>query len=206
MAQDKESIQSVFAWASSNAITSAFAEGTIFLGYPFLATLAGRPEYRVITETMASEMTREWIEFKSKSGEDKTEKIKELQEFMVEFNCQEIARKAAEGDGFFGRGHIFVDTGDGKDEDELKTSIGDGRSDTSKSKVTKDKLVGFRNVEAMWCYPTDYNANNPLDPTWYKPQIWIVMGKSIHATRLLTLVSREVPDILKVPAFDFGRL
>ena len=34
---------------------------------------------------------------------------------------------------------------------------------------------------------------------------WFVMGKSVHATRFLTIVAREVPDILK-PAYGFGGL
>ena len=40
---------------------------------------------------------------------------------------------------------------------------------------------------------------------WYKPSNWFVMGKGISATRLLTFVGREVPDILK-PAYSFGGL
>ncbi|HUW45152.1 MAG TPA: hypothetical protein VMW50_05080, partial [Dehalococcoidia bacterium] len=42
-------------WAMQNAL---FAEGQAFLGYPYLAELSQRPEYRIISETWAQEMTR----------------------------------------------------------------------------------------------------------------------------------------------------
>jgi uncharacterized protein len=45
-------------------------EGLIFLGYPYLAELAQRPEYRVISETIADDATRKWIDFDVKGAED----------------------------------------------------------------------------------------------------------------------------------------
>jgi hypothetical protein len=44
---------------------------------------------------------------------------------------------------------------------------------------------------------------NPLAPDFYRPQTWYVLDKEIHYTRFMTLVSRQVPDLLK-PAFQFG--
>jgi phage-related protein (TIGR01555 family) len=57
----------------------------------------------------------------------------------------------------------------------------------------------------VWCYPQRYNTTDPLSADWYRPAAWIVMGKQIHHTRLLTFVGREVPDLLK-PAYSFGGL
>ena len=42
------------AWAQSQM----WGEGLFFPGYPYLAELAQRPEYRNIVETIAEEMTR----------------------------------------------------------------------------------------------------------------------------------------------------
>ncbi|WP_163360700.1 anti-CBASS protein Acb1 family protein, partial [Klebsiella aerogenes] len=50
-----------------------------------------------------------------------------------------------------------------------------------------------------------YNTTNPLAADWYKPALWYVQGRPVHATRLLTFVGREVPDLLK-PAYSFGGL
>jgi phage-related protein (TIGR01555 family) len=211
LAQDEESfagslVPGALAWAASNQISSAFAEGTAFLGYPYLSVLAQRAEYRVVTETIAGEMTREWIEFESVStDDDKTDRIKELEDAQKAYDVQKAFRKGAEGDGFFGRGHIYLDTGDTDDRDELRLPIGNGRNRMSRAKIGKSKLKALRPVEAVWCYPTSYNSNDPLSDDWFRPNTWNCMGKELHRTRLLTLVGREVPDLLK-PAYSFGGL
>src|ERR1700692_4517781 len=137
LAQDEAFPNAAFAWAAQNSINSAFAEGVTFLGYAYLSALAQRPEYRVISETIASEMTREWIELKSTGEDDKTDKIKALVDAIEALGVREVVREAIEGDGFFGRGHIYLDTGDTDDRDELKKSIGDGRDFASRLKVGK---------------------------------------------------------------------
>jgi hypothetical protein len=48
-----------------------------------------------------------------------------------------------------------------------------------------------------------YNSLDPLSPEWYRPETWFVMSKEVHKTRLLTFISRQVPDLLK-PAYMFG--
>ena len=65
--------------------------------------------------------------------------------------------------------------------------------------------MALRTIEPIWCYPTTYNAMNPLISTWYEPQVWYVMGTEIHRSRLLSFIGRPVPDILK-PAYAFGGL
>ena len=74
-----------FGWGATqygNALAAIGAQGLEFLGYPFLSELAQRPEYRIISETIATEMTRKWIKFEGTGDEDKTEKIKDLTDFM----------------------------------------------------------------------------------------------------------------------------
>ena len=113
-------------------------------------------------------------------------------------------------DGFFGRSHLYLDFGEDLDKSEsmteLKTPIGDGRDDISRGKVSPNKpLKAVRPIEAVWCYPTTYNAVQPLRDDWYNPQVWYVMGSEIHKSRLPVFVGRPVPDLLK-PAYSFGGL
>ena len=67
------------AWAQG-VFSSLGAEGLLFLGYPYLSELAQRPEYRVISETIADDATRKWIDFEvtgkenEESGADKEKK------------------------------------------------------------------------------------------------------------------------------------
>jgi len=195
------------AWANSFAINGFWTEGITFLGYAYLSELAQRPEYRVISETIATEMTREWIEFTSTASDDddKEERIKELEEEFNRLNVAAMFTRATQQDGFFGRGHIYVDTGDTDDPTELQQSIGDGWDKLSRAKLSKKPIKALRTVEAVWCYPTSYNSNDPLKDNWYRPDSWYVQAKIVHSSRLITLIGREVPDLLK-PTYSFGGL
>lgn len=190
-------------WAALAA--QQYSEGLAFLGYPALAQLAQRPEYRKISETIATEMTRKWIVIQASGDKDKTGKVNKITEAFKRLNVQEVFREAALQDGFFGRSHVYIDLGTSEDRTELTTPIGDGHNDISKAKVGKGALKRLRNVEAVWCSTSNYNAMDPLAPDFYRPSAWYVQGKEIHASRLLTFVGRPVPDLLK-PAYAFGGL
>lgn len=193
------------AWAQG-AIGSMIEEGMVFLGYPMLAEFAQRPEYRRISETIATEMTRKGIELQAAGDEDKTDKLKELDDELKRLNLMGALRTAAMHDGFFGRGHLYLDLGTTDDPDELKTPLrADKTGKITKAKIAKGSLRAIKPVEPVWCYPSAYNASDPLADNWYKADTWFVMGKEIHSSRLLTFIGREVPDILK-PAYSFGGL
>lgn len=191
-------VDSFLSYASLSAV---FAEGLQFMGYPYLAELTQRPEYRRPAEILAKEMTRKWIRFQGTGDTDKSDRIKELEAEMKRLRVKDLIYKAVENDGFFGRSQIYLDMGvDFDDRDELRSPLL-----LSSRKVRKNSIKRLTLVEPMWTYPNLYNANNPLDPTFFKPQTWFVMGMELHHTRLLTFVSREVPDMLK-PAYAFGGL
>ena len=208
LAQD-DMIAGTMGWASTDQVAAVYNEGLVFLGYSYLAVLSQRPEYRVVTEVISTEMTREWIEIKVASGdESKNEKVKFIEDELDRLDIRASFRKVCELDGFFGRGHLYLDTGMTDDSDELKTDIGNGRSQLSKLKIgmgKRQKLIGVRSVEATWAYPTNYESIDPLKREWYKPKTWYVMSREIHRSRFLSFVGREVPDILK-PAYAFGGL
>lgn len=140
-------------------------------------------------------------------SDDKADKIKELNDELDRLKVRDAFCKCASYDGFMGRSHLYLDTGDTDNRDELKTPIGNGRSPESMAKF-KGKtgfLKAVRPVEAVWVYPTNYNSSDPLSEEWYNPSSWFVLGKEIHKSRLLRFVGREVPDLLK-PAYSFGGL
>lgn len=170
--------------------------GTGFIGYPRLAELAQISEYRSVSETTANEMTRQWIEIKSVGEEDNSEAIKQIEECCERLNVRDVFRKAVETDGLFGRGQILVQIKghDGKLANPLLL--------TEKT-IAKGSLKALVNIEPMWTTPAPYNAVDPTLPDFYKPKAWYVMAQEIHASRLFTLISRPVPDMLK-PAYNFG--
>lgn len=179
-----------------------------FPGYSNLAVQAQKPEFRRITEVIASEMTRNWIRVTGSQEDTKGEKVAEITAALDRFGVREVFKQMMEHDGFFGCGHVYIDVklpgGNGQaawsSDDELQTPLM-----ITPAKIEKGSLIGFTNVEPNWCYPYLYNSDNPLNPTFYKPQSWFVMAKLVHASRLMTMITRPVPDILK-PAYNFGGL
>lgn len=188
------------AWAQSQL----WGEGLYFPGYPYLAELSQRPEYRNIVETVAEEMTRKWIKILSTGESDKTDKIKKLENAMREFDLRGAFRRAIEIDGFMGMGMIYPDlAGIGNklvsdDLDELVTPLV-----ISPAKIGRHSLRGFVVIDPTWVSPQFYNSINPLKDDFFKPESWYVMGRRTHASRLLIIRSREVPDLLKA-AYNFG--
>lgn len=205
----------VLSWAQNNPYGLAYSQGYTFLGYQALAEMAQVPEYRIISEVIATDMTRKWIKVQSAKdekdrekggkGDGNADKIKELEDEFVRLKVQECFREIAEHDGFFGRAHLYIDTGDTDDRKELQLPIANADGDLLEAKVQKGSVKALRVVEPVWCYPSNYNANNPLKADWYNPLMWFCMGTELHRSRLLTFVGREVPDLLK-PAFSFGGL
>ncbi|CAL8479615.1 conserved protein of unknown function (plasmid) [Caballeronia sp. S22] len=187
-----------FRWALSG-LSDAFSEGLGFLGYPYLAELTQRPEYRRPAEILAKEMTRKWIRLHGTGDDDKSEKIAAIDAEMKRLGAQAAFRKTAEQDGFFGRAQIFLDTGDDPPEEFVAPLA------NSTARIGIGNLKGLRIVEPIWTYPGVYNSTDPLRGDFYQPQTWFVMNRQVHASRLLTLVSRPVPDMLK-PTYAFGGL
>ena len=179
-----------------------------FPGYPYLAQLAQLPEYRRMVSVIAEEMTRKWIKVKAAGDgdESKAERVALLVAAMERYKVQDVFRLAIEHDGFFGRGQIYIDVRSPlglsawTDREELQSKLF-----VSNKKITPGSLVGFRVIEPVWTYPGIYNADNPLSDDFYKPAEWYVMGKTVHSSRMLDLVSRPVPDMLKA-AYNFGGL
>lgn len=201
MAMDSTTyVAATSAWAMAGVVNYGDCAGLVFPGYPALAQMSLRPEYRRMTEILAKEMTRRWIKLTASEGGADEQKLAELTAEMQRLRVQEAFRRAAESDGFYGIGHLYVDTGDTNNPAELMTPL-----TLTKAKVPKGSVRAFRNVEPVWCYPDRYNAQDPLQPDYYRPAIWWVVGKQVHESRLLRFVSREVSDLLK-PGYAFGGL
>lgn len=180
-----------------NSIAGLNAFGLYFPGYPLLAELAQRTEYRQPTETVAKEMTRKWITFKSKGSGDKQDRIDQITEDFEEFKIQALFRKATEHDGFYGLGHIFIDLKGPAGADHGLPIVLDEKT------ISTGTLNGFTTIEPMWTTPLVWNSTQPTHPNFYKPQSWMVLGRKTDQSRMLRFVSREVPDIIK-PAYNFG--
>lgn len=210
-----DSCQSIYSYASEG-IPSFYGS---FLGYPHLAAMSQSSDYRSVAETTATEMTREWGRFKIDEpdidqGDDLTdaereafkenkkeenarrqEKINKINDAFDAYGIRALIRKAIEVEMGMGRAQIYIDLGN-EAKDSLPFML-------DSAGVKKGTLKGFRLIEPMWSTPSVYNAADPTAEDFYKPTQWFVLGKSVHSDRLMTLIMRPVPDMLK-PAYNFG--
>jgi hypothetical protein len=76
MAMDEAFQANSAGWLNGSILAGVGGEGLAFLGYTYLAELAQRPEYRVISETIADDMTRKWITF-DVTGDEKAQAEKQ---------------------------------------------------------------------------------------------------------------------------------
>lgn len=172
--------------------------GLGFPGYTYLAELSQRSEYRAGVETMAKEMTREWIEI---NGATESE-LADLKTALEEFGVREAFTQIALNDGFFGRAQLAINI-KGQDTDQRQRLPLVVDPDNKGVTIPKGSLLGFKPIEPIWTTPYMYNSYDPKLPDFYKPQWWYVLGKQTHASRLLTFISKPMPDILK-PAYNFS--
>lgn len=192
----------------NDAYAMGYAWGNMdsFPGYPYLSMMAQKPEYRKMVGTIAEEMTRKWIKLKTVGDDDKSDRVKQLYDALERFHVRDKFSEAAEHDGYFGGGQIYIDVLSPKnvsawtDDNELQSKLF-----ISEKKIPKGSLKGFQVIEPVWTYPGVYNAQNPLSPDFYKPTEWFVMGKTVHASRMIDFVSRQVPDLLKA-SYNFRGL
>jgi uncharacterized protein len=162
-----------------------------FLNYNVLTQLSQSSEYRLVAETFAQEMTREWGEVK---GEDE-EKIKLIEAELKRLNVRAKLRKSVENDFLFGGSQMYIDIEGQEEKTDLPLLL-------NEKGIAKGSFRGLVVREPLWSTPAEYNSYDALSDTFFKPQKWYVMGKIVHESRLMTLVTKPVPDILK-PMYNF---
>lgn len=169
-----------------------------FPGYPRLSTLATRAEYRQMASALSTELTREWIMLNSSDTEsDKSkEKITELTKALEDMDLKGTIQRAAEHDALFGRAQLFINIKGQEAKINLPLLV-------TPETIRKASFEGVNTVEAIWTTPAGYNARLPQAKDFYKPLKWFMLGQEVHHTRLLTVITRPLPDMLK-PAFNFG--
>ena len=172
-----------------------------FVGYPQLAMLSQSSDYRSVPETTATEMTRKWGKFvpvgddeNDADAEIRAEKIEALETEFKRHDIRSMIQRVIEVEMTMGRAQVFIDL------DHTDTSL---PFVTSPIGVKKGALRGFSVIEPIWSTPSAYNANDPTRKDFFVPERWYVMGQDVHADRLITVIMRPVPDMLK-PAYNFG--
>lgn len=185
---------------TDSELTTLFEEGIGFAGYTYLTQLQLREEYRKIIETHAKEATREWITLKAvKSDDDTAQTIRQIEKEMERLEIKELIRQTLVDEGYYGMSHIYIDMQDARlDPTEKETPLF-----INTNKIVKGSFKRFIRVEPYWTTPASYNSTKPLEDYFFKPELWWINGECVHESRLITLITKPVGDILK-PVFNFG--
>ena len=168
---------------------------TSFVGYGVLQQIAQNGMIRTCIQTVADDVTREWITI---TGGDKTDPnlIDDLSQQFDKLKMRTVFNKAVAMMGYMGGAFIYIDTG--TDDPSVPLVLSD-KSDEIKQ-GTKLKFVV---VDPVNCSLGRYNANNPLkDDYLTDPQFWYILGREVHSSRLIVLRDNLPPTLLR-PAYNF---
>ena len=58
-------------------------------------------------------------------------------------------------------------------------------------------MLRFVVIDPVNVFPGDYNSLSPLEPDYFRPRWWWVLGQRVHASRLIRLVANECPVLLR---------
>lgn len=171
-----------------------------FMGYGALQNMAQNGLLRACIETVADDMTREWITLRGGDAPhagDASDRLKRLEEALRRFNLQAVFHEAAELVGYEGGAFVFIDTG--ADGARLMGPLHLGAAG---AELAPGRPLRFTVIDPVNVFPGDYNSTSPLREDYFRPRWWWVLGERVHASRLIRLVANEVPILLR-PAYNF---
>jgi len=193
-AKERRVAEHALDWAGQSRNALTFLENAGWPGFPTLALLGQLAEYRSMHETLADECVRCWGVVAS-SGDGDDDRCQQIEAELKRLNIRSAVRQMVVHDQAFGGAHGYI-----------KLKGDETTRDTplllKPYSVRKGTFEGLRVVEPYWVTPNDYNSIDPTKANFYKPSSWWLLGTETHATRLFTLISRPVPDMLK-PAYSF---
>lgn len=168
---------------------------TSFVGYGVLQQIAQNGMIRACIQTVADDVSRRWITL-----DGPAEKVAVLEKLLKDPNygglsVKELFHRAVTTTGYMGGAFIFIDTGDA--DTELPLAINEFSAELSQGSNVRFVLVDPVNVS-----PIAYNCTNPLDVDYMVPKAWQVLGRRVHASRMLTFVENQPPMLLR-PNYNF---
>lgn len=181
---------------ASDALT--FVDATGWPGFQALALLAQLPEYRTMHETLADEVVRTWGQVTCTSEDEAAaDKVKKLTDALTRYKVRSLIRTVVIHDQAYGGAHVFP---------RLKEAGSPLPVDAplllTPAHVRQGSLESLSAVEPLWVTPNNYNATDPTRADFYKPTTWRMLAHTVHASRLYTVISRPVSDLLKA-AYSF---
>lgn len=195
--EKREELNSGLAWDTlyESLTEHAIMEGqyplSSFIGYGVLQQIAQNGMIRTCIQTVADDLTRDWIELLGGS-EERLEKLKAI---LDKNQIKNMITKAASTTGYYGGCFIYIDTG--TEDPSLPLVISEKSAEIKQGADIKLVLIDPVNVS-----PLEYNAIDPLKENYMVPQMWSVIGRTVHHSRMIIFTDNDPPVLLK-PAYNF---
>lgn len=199
---DNVAMDSVFETLAGHAADMGQFPYTSFVGYGALQQIAQNGMIRNCIKTVADDVTRAWI--KIKGGEDtdpaKLEKLQIVQD--REYALQSVFNRAIAKVGFMGGAFVFIKTEPNEDtKGDIDLSLPLVLNKYS-AELRQGAHLSFVVIDPINVSPSAYNSYDPLREDFMRPREWMVLGKRVHASRMLTMYANEPPVLLK-PMYNF---
>lgn len=165
-----------------------------FVGYAVLQQISQNGMIRTCIQTVADDITREWIELTGGEN-DSDNKLEKLADVFTKKHIKSLINKAVAKTGYYGGCFLYIDTG--TDDPSLPLVVSDKSAEIKQGSKIELVLIDPINVS-----PLEYNSVNPLKKDYMKPSLWSVQGTTVHASRLITFTDNEPPMLLK-PNYNF---
>ena len=166
---------------------------TSFVGYGVLQQIAQQGLIRACVQTVSDDISRKWIKI---TGCEDADKLEQLTNLLKDYHIKDLFHKAVTTTGYMGGAFIFIDTGE--DDTTLPLAV----NDLSAELIGDDASVKFVVVDPVNVTPIEYNCIDPLRDDYMRPKMWQVLGKRVHASRLLAFIENVPPTLLK-PCYNF---
>ena len=186
----------VFNTLNSHTHDLGQAQFNAFMGYGALMNVAQNGMIRACVQTVADDITKKWIAIVGGEEEDK-ERVDELTDLIKQYRLQAVFHEAVTMVGYYGGAFLFIDTGAADEDLALPLAVTENSAE-----LNSDTELSFRVVDPCNVTPCQYNCDNPLAADYMKPRMWYVLGRRVHASRLLALYDNEPTTLLK-PAYNF---
>ena len=168
---------------------------TSFIGYGALQQISQNGMIRTCIQTVADDITREWITI---IGGDETDPtlISGITNKLNALNIRRLYNRAYDTMGYMGGAFIYIDTG--ADDPSLPLFLSEKGGE-----IKQGSNVKFVLIDPVNCSPGKYNASDPLKADYMcEPEFWWILGKRVHASRLIPLRDNLPPTLLR-PAYNF---
>lgn len=183
-----------------------------FMGYGALQQLAQNSLLRTCISIPCKDMLKGEIKFTvdrrdynetqelkdpTEIEDENAETIGKIDQSFKKYDLKKVLLKALELDGYEGGAFIFIDTGARGDELKLPLNISN-----KSEELRPERPLSFKVIDPINVFAGVYNSSDPLENNYFEPETWGVLGTQVHKSRLIRIVSNEVPLLLK-PNYNF---